>query len=793
MQATDRFFPPVPRGACVLAVVLLGGVACLAQAPIQVPGPGPGGRVIISDVIIQGSRQMPAEQIRAQIKTRPGAEYVPEVMQEDVRTLYATRQFGNVTAEKQEDGPGRVKVYFTIRDHPTTVERVVYQGAKHLKEDDLQQLTGIRKGGPLNPIANKVACGKIVARYNEDGRPFATCDLLKGGEPGDTEVIFNITEGPKVKVKAIKFEGNTFVRGAVLATHLNSSHAILGLGGTYNPAMAEADVNELEKYYRSFGFQDVHVALERQWSPEPGFVTLVFHVHEGLRYHVKDVPQVTGVKSMPNEVLEAMSKVKAGDFYNQSTIDADQARIKDYIGYMGRDVRTQAVPVFTRDVPGLMEVRYEVEERAPAYVGQIFIIGNERTRQNVILRQVPLYPGQLLTYPDLRAAERNLARLGIFDSSPDGAVHPTVTAVDNPQNPDSPYKDIQITVQEANTGSLLFGLGVNSDAGLTGSIVFNERNFDIARPPTSLDDLLSGTAFRGAGQELRLEAVPGTQLQRYTATFREPFLFDTPYSLLASGYFYQRYYNEYNEDREGFRLTFGRKLNQYWSASAGLRLENVEVSNVSAAAPVDYQEAVGNNFLAGFRAGVTRDSRDSFLRPTSGSLIDLSYEEVTGSHTFPLINLDANKYFTVWQRADGSGRHVVALHNQVGWAGDNTPVYERYFAGGFRTLRGFQFRGVGPDINGFKTGGDFLLLNSVEWQIPVRANDQVYFVTFVDSGTVATRIDQITDYRVTAGFGVRFVVPMLGPVPIALDFGFPIVKGPFDNTQVFSFWMGFAR
>jgi outer membrane protein assembly factor BamA len=217
-----------------------------------------------------------------------------------------------------------------------------------------------------------------------------------------------------------------------------------------------------------------------------------------------------------------------------------------------------------------------------------------------------------------------------------------------------PHKDTRVAVQEANTGSLLFGVGVNSDAGLTGSIMFNERNFDITRPPTSLDDILNGSAFRGAGQELRIEAVPGTQLQRYT-------------------------------------------------------------TNVSAAASPDHQDV----------------------------------------------------------------------------GGINTPVYERYFAGGFRTLRGFEFRGVSPDVNGFKTGGDFLFLNSAEYQIPVQTNDQIYIVPFVDSGTVASRTDQVADYRVTAGFGVRFEVPMLGPVPIALDFGFPIVKEPDDREQGFNFWLGF--
>jgi hypothetical protein len=114
-----------------------------------------------------------------------------------------------------------------------------------------------------------------------------------------------------------------------------------------------------------------------------------------------------------------------------------------------------------------------------------------------------------------------------------------------------------VSVREVPTGSLMFGLGVNSDSGFTGSIVLNERNFDIFRPATSVEDLFSGGAWRGAGQEFRVEAVPGTQLQRYMVSFREPFLFDSPYSLTLSGYFYQRYFNEYAEAVLGARTTIG--------------------------------------------------------------------------------------------------------------------------------------------------------------------------------------------------------------------------------------------
>src|SRR5262249_44304181 len=157
-----------------------------------------------------------------------------------------------------------------------------------------------------------------------------------------------------------------------------------------------------------------------------------------------------------------------------------------------------------------------------------------------------------------------------------------------------------------------------------------------------------------------------------------------------------------------------------------------------------------------------------------GSLVEVSFEQVLGDFTFPQFNAELNKYWTVYQRPDGSGRHVLAARSVLGWTGSQTPVFERFYAGGFRSMRGFEFRGVGPAVNGFETGGDFEFLNSLEYQIPILANDQLYAVAFVDSGTVESNVE-IRDYRVAAGVGLRIVVPMLGPVPIALDFGFPIV------------------
>lgn len=779
MRGTERFASGVRRGARALLGLLLCAAISMAQSP-------PPAKLMVADVIPQGNRSVSSEKIMGLVKTRPGKEYSQDTVNEDVRKLYETKLFANVkvTLERKEDD--KVVVYFLVAEHPTTIQEIKFNGAKHLKPDELETITGLRKGAPLNPIANQMARQAILRRYNEQGRLFASVDLEEGNKPGDTRVVFNITEGPVLRVKSIGFTGNSFVSAGRLATQINSSHQILGLfGGTFQPMVADLDVNKLEEYYKTFGFHDVRVSRELQLDEDSRHLKLVFHVNEGPRYRVDKI-QVDGTHILGEDYLMTTTKLNHGEFYNKQVAEADISRIKDAYGYRGYGVQVREQDFYPG--PGLVAVHYEIQERPPATVGQIIIVGNEVTKQNVIMRQIPLYPGQTLTYPDLRLAERNLARLNIFEMNGEQGVRPTVSVID-PDGP-NPVKDVLVNVQETHTGSLMFGVGVNSDAGLVGSVVLNERNFDICRPPTSFEDLLSGRAFRGAGQEFRAEAVPGTQLQRYTVSWRDPFIFDTPYNLGVSAYYYNRVYNEYTESRLGSRITLGRKLNQYWNASLTLRVENVGVYSVPWYAPPQISDAAGSNFLVGLRESVQRDTRDSYLRPTEGSLIDFSVEECFGSFTFPLVSIEGNKYYTVYQRPDGSGRHVLAARSQVAYAGANTPVYERFYAGGFRSMRGFEFRGVGPNVAGFMVGGDFMWLNSLEYQIPILANDQLYWVAFVDSGTVESNVD-IKNYRVAAGAGLRIVVPMLGPVPIALDFGFPIVKAPQDRDQIFSFWIGF--
>ncbi len=361
-------------------------------------------------------------------------------------------------------------------------------------------------------------------------------------------------------------------------------------------------------------------------------------------------------------------------------------------------------------------------------------------------------------------------------------------------NPE-PEVDIIATVQETTTGRFMIGAGVNSDAGLVGNILIEEQNFDITRVPGSWREVLNGSAFRGAGQRLRLEAVPGTELQRYLVSFSEPYLFDSPVSFGLSGFYYTRNYRDWDEERLGGRVSLGYFFRPDLAGTVAFRGEQIDISDPAVPTPNELARVVGENTLYSVRVQMTHDTRDNTYMPSAGSYFEVAFEQGMGDFTYPRIELDARRYFVMRQRPDRSGRHVLGLSGRVGWSGTDTPLYENFFAGGFSTIRGFDFRGASPLDMGVRVGGEFQLLTSVEYRFPITANDMVQGSFFVDAGTVEPRIDDFSanDFRVTPGFELRVAIPALGPVPLAVGIGVPIAHAPGDDIQNFHFFIGVSR
>ncbi|HND55444.1 MAG TPA: BamA/TamA family outer membrane protein, partial [Pirellulaceae bacterium] len=385
----------------------------------------------------------------------------------------------------------------------------------------------------------------------------------------------------------------------------------------------------------------------------------------------------------------------------------------------------------------------------------------------------PSYGGAAPAYGPGAGGAPPAAPLGI---APSGAVPggygnmpaPPTDTMEPPPN----FADLVGTVQETQTGRFQFGVGVNSDAGVTGQIVVDERNFNWQRTPTSFQDVINGTAWRGGGQGFRLEAMPGNRVQRYLVSFTEPYLFGySPVSLNLSAFYFQRGYFDYNEERLGGRVALGYRLSPDLSVSGALRAEGVDISNPRVVGVPELDRVVGSNELYTGRVTLTHDTRDIPFFPTEGHYMEMAYEQAFGTFDYPRGELDYRRYFLVRQRPDTSGRHTLALGAKVGISGSQTPMFENYFAGGYSTLRGFDFRGASPINGGVIVGGRFRFLASAEYFFPLTADDMIKGVVFCDMGTVETDIELRADhFRVAPGFGLRINMPALGPAPLALDF-----------------------
>lgn len=781
------------RAATLVVAVALSGV--VAAAP-------PAGKEI-AEVLVSGNRIRQTQDIIAVFGLRPEQKYDEELVRAATKRLYDKGWFtpNGIEVRTVERTDGRINVILYVTELSNFIEEIKYNGAGHLSKDELDKLTGLRVRMPMSPHLNQQARLNILRKYQEDGRVHASVTLSEGTKLDDRRVVFDIVEGPKVKIGDIdfKFVGKheSGISSGRLREQLTISRAKLGglIGGDYHPGQIDSDVKDLTLYYHGLGYLDCRIGREVVPTANQEYVTVTFFVDEGMRYKVGRV-QISGNTVYGEKKLLEYTDLREGEYYDKVKIGADLKRLRDLYGYGGREVVVREEHPEPGQNAGIVHVHYEITESQPARVGTVTIQGNDVTQDRIIRRELTsagIIPGQTLSFPDVATAQQNLSRLGIFKEDPAQGIRPLVE-VTEPKG-DSPFRDILVTVQEAQTGSFLVGAGINSDAGVTGSIVLNERNFDILNFPTSWEDIVSGRAFRGGGQEMRLEAVPGNQFQRYTATWRDPRIFDTLFSLSVSGYYYNRAYTEYNEDRLGARIGVGRKLSDFWSATLNLRAEDINVKDLPIDSPPEIRRYAGHNSAYGVGLSLRRDSRDNYLRPTSGSTFDLSFEQVFGTYQYPLATAEFSQFFTTYERLDGTGRHVLAFHSQASWAGSDTPVYDRFYAGGFRSMRGFEFRGVGPHVEGplgtsYNVGGDFAFLNSIEYQIPVVPSDALYLVGFVDSGTV-NRDVSLANYRVTAGVGLRISMPqLLGPVPLAIDFGFPLRKAPGDQKQVFSFWIG---
>ncbi|MFP4224523.1 MAG: outer membrane protein assembly factor BamA [Phycisphaeraceae bacterium] len=746
----------------------------------------------IAEIRIRGLEEVPEQLARNQIRAEVGEPYDADLVQQDIVRLTNLGRFASVRARVEPLEAGGLVLSYRVEEQPV-LRAVEITGNKVLKDESLRERFLIRAGDPVDPFLIERARQQIVDAYEERGYFVAEVRVDQQRLEQQRVLELEVREGPRVRIAELEFEGNdTFTTEQLEAQIRSDTYIPILRPGVLSREQLELDAAALREFYRNRGYLDAQVGRRIDLAPDQQSASVVFLISEGPQYHVENI-RVEGAGLVPEQQIRQWLPLKPGAVYSAQLARESRETIEELygrLGYLDADLRLD--PLFADEQPRV-DVLVRIEPGEPARVGRVSVRGNDVTKQRVILRQVRgMEPGRPYDAPGMNETERRLSESPLFSSA-------DVTVLGEPGDE---VRDVLIEVEEGQTGSLTFGAGVSSDVGLIGSIDLVRRNFDITDPPATLGELVTGEAFRGAGQYFSLTLQPGSETSRYSVRFREPYLLESNFFLDTSGLYFSREREEYDESRLGGTLGIGQRFGDVWSATVRGRATTVDISDIDADAPVDVFDVEGDNLLTGLGLTLERDTTNSFIFPTRGSRWQAGIERVGalgGDFDFTRLTSEYRRFWTLDE--DFFGRQtVLSFRGEVGYTPeDDVPVFERFYAGGHSSFRGFEFRGVGPrgvnrggELTDDPVGGTWMLLTGLEYNFPLYGGieelepEWLRGVVFTDMGTVSEDVG-VDDWRVSVGAGLRLQLPFLGRAPFAIDFAWPVVKEEEDETRVFSF------
>lgn len=675
-----------------------------------------------------------------------------------------------------------MKVTFHIQAR-RAVLAIKIEGNTRFSDSHLRQQITLKVGDSIDLLAVRDGRESMEALYHESGFPQANVQFDAARLEDAGELVYTIDEGVQILIHDVLFEGNDSIASGELKRQIDSKAAMwIFRSGAFDEEKANQDLLKLQAYYRDEGYLDVRADYRRDVSPDGHQQTLVFTIVEGTRYKIESI-DFRGLQSFTREELLSLMQSKVGEVVKRRRVESDIKAVRGAYGQLGFiQLSLRPVQVFS-NAKGFVRLSMDIVEGHQFRVGRIEVRGNTRTRDKVARRALNLYPpDDWLDLTEVKNAERRLLDTRVFSSA-------RIYAVGN--QPHS--RDLVIDVTEAEkAGDFLFGFGLTSNSGLVGNIVLDLQNFDLADKPRTLSELIKLKSFFGGGQRFRIELQPGTNLNRFRLDFSDPYFHDKPLQFDFSAYLFSRGRDGYQERRGGvivsFRKRYERGLWQGWTAELALRGEQASVRDVDLFASREIRKDEGSSLLTSLKASIVRDRTNNRFVPTSGERMNFSYEQfgvLGGDFSFGKIRAGYTVYKTL--KTDAFERKTILKLKAVGGLiVGNAPVFERFFAGGTGTMRGFDFRGVGErdGLDDNNIGGDFLVLLGAEYSYPL-VGDNVRGLLFIDSGTVGRGT-----YRAAIGAGVRFTINLGKPIPLELDLSFPISSGEGDDEQIFSFLIG---
>lgn len=754
------------------------------------------GMPVVRSIEVQflGPQTVSKEKILANMRTRVGRPYSPQVTDEDVRNLYATGNVTNVRMSGEPQGDG-IKVIVVVVTK-SNVSEVVINGATRVKTEKLRSQLKTKPGAALSEATLEEDRQKIVEYYQ--GKGFSDIDVrsrTEGNEKqGTVRAIFDIREGGKTTIDHVRFTGNKAVKRSELMRILktrpksilpergNVWGAFSSTAGKLNNDQIPEDMRAIRDLYQSKGYIQAEVG-QPTIARKGAKVDVTFPITEGPQFHVGKVT-FSGARVFRVDELAKAMKLKAGSVYSPQVLAADRKAINDLYGAKGYlDLGVAAAPVPAG--PGVVDVNIRLEEGVQYYVDKVNIAGNTRTKDKVIRRELAIAPGDLFNTVRMDASRQRLENLRYFSKTD---VRPAEPLISVPGR-----RDLNVDVVETRTGSFNFGAGFSSIDNVLGFVELTQGNFDLTNWPT----------FTGGGQKFRIRVQAGAKRKDFVIGLTEPYFLDQKLSLGTEMFFREASYTSqvYDERRYGGAVFLRKPVNEFTAARFEYRLEDIRISNFDPSASPTIRAEAGEIVKSQVSLGITYDSRDRVYLPRKGMRVDAQTyvaggflggdEEIYG------FDLEASKYIGL------PGDTILTLEGQIasvdGWNGSSrVPIFDRLYLGGPNSLRGFRYRDVGPkDGLGEAIGGKTLARFTVEYTFPIVESLRgavFYDIGFVNSSAYrfSTKKEPNGSGGVNSdvGIGILLELPAIGPIRI--DYGIPLSSDNFnDSSGKFQFNVGY--
>lgn len=739
-------------GLIFLCVTLLAGVAHAQEDLVQ-------------KITILGNAKVEEGVVRTAIRSREGRPLSMDQVREDLRSIFALGFFSDVQVDVKPIPQGK-EIIFIVVEKPS-IQNILIRGNEKVKYDDIKEKMTLVTRTILNLDKIKENEEQIRRLYFSKGyygvKVESKVDLL---ETNEAVVTFQITEGPEGRVKEIVFKGNQNIKTSDLKkVMLTKQWNLLSWAtktGTLDLDILKNDVQMLTAYYFDNGYLEVKISEPRIDLQNPKRIRVEIDVSEGPQYRIGTIDFKGDVLTGREELFHTIS-IRRNHVYSNSAIRRDISALTTLFaneGYAYAEVSPEtAVDAKTLTV----NLTYAVEKKRQVYFEKINTSGNTKTRDKVIRRELQVAEAQLYSATKLNRSRERLRRTGYFKEV-DFAT--SRGSADDQVN-------LDIKVEEAPTGSISFGVGYSTVYSVMGSVTVSDRN------------------LFGLGYNASAKATIGTESSEYLLSFTDPYFLGYNYSVGGSVYHREiDTFDTYSYKVTGGSIRVGKELNPVLKLETTYKLERVTVFDVTDDASDDIKDQEGSSVTSAVQVTLTRDTRNDFYAPSSGSKYIFSVENAGGpfggDNSFYQFSGESSWYFPAPLNTVFMVRAMAGVIQ--GYGAKEIPIYEKYFVGGWGTVRGFEYGRAGPlDENNDPQGATKMWAINTEWIFPLSKEVGLRGALFFDMGKGFNKYSDITPIKMGAGPGLRWFSPF---GPLSIDFGYNLSPEKGEKRNVIEFNVG---